>query len=91
MDHRLLVASLVVSQRFGILGERLAETGNVAVPEDAPAAGEEPLLDAIALDVLLGQEPHERLGHRQPLHARTPVRTMAAAASTAAWTSPSGG
>ena len=41
--------------------------------EDAEAAGEQPLLDAVALGVLDGQEAHERLGDRQP-HALPPRR-----------------
>ena len=36
------------------------------MPEDAEAAGDQPLLDAVALGVLVRQEPHERLGHREP-------------------------
>ena len=41
--------------------------GHVAVPEDAPDPGEERLLDAVPLDVLLGEEFHDGLRHR---HAR---------------------
>ena len=44
--------------------------GDVAVAEDAEAAPEEPLLDAVALDVLLREEAHERLRRGQP-HAVT--------------------
>ena len=91
MHHRLLVAGLVVTERLGILQERLADPGDVPMTEDPPAAGEEALLDAVALHVLLPEEPHQRLGHRESRHARAPARTIAPAASTAAATSPSGG
>ena len=40
---------------------------DVAVPEDPQAAGEEAAPLAVALDLLGGQEAHQRLGHRQPL------------------------
>src|SRR5215216_2085718 len=45
----------------------LADARYVAVTEDAPDAGEERLLDAVALDILLGDEFHDGLRHR---HAR---------------------
>ena len=48
------------------LEQRLADAGHVPVAEDAPAAGEERRLDAVALDVLHLQEAHDRLRHRQP-------------------------
>jgi hypothetical protein len=41
--------------------QRLSYTRNVAVPEYAKATGEEPVLHAVAFDVLVGQEPHQRL------------------------------
>src|SRR4029079_6949740 len=87
VDHRLLVAGLVVLERLRILREGLTDPGDVPVAEDAPAAGEEALLDAGALDVLLRGEWRERVGYREPLHPRT----IFAAASTAPRTSPSGG
>ena len=62
------------------LQQRLADAGDVAVPEDAEAAGDRALLDAVALGPLVGQERHDglgdgesharflslRVGHRQP-------------------------
>ena len=74
VHHGLLVAALVVAQRLlagrvgelGALEQRLTDARDVAVPEDAPAAGEEGVLDAVALDVLLLEESDERLGHGQP-------------------------
>ena len=70
VDHRLLVAGQVVRQvgRAVQLGlqQRLADAGDVAVAEDPEAAGDQPLLDAVALRVLGGQEPHQRLGDGEP-------------------------
>src|ERR1700716_3734729 len=69
MDHRLLVPRHVIREQVGRLEKGLADPGDVAVAEDAPDAGEEALLDAVALDVLRREEPDERLRHRQPRHA----------------------
>jgi hypothetical protein len=68
VHHALLVAGEVVG-RFaggGDLQQRLSDAGHVAVAEDAEAARDQPLLDAVALAVLVRQEPHEGLRHRQP-------------------------
>ena len=65
VDHRLLVARRVIGQQVGVPVQRLPEARDVAVAEDAEAAGEEALARAVALDVLGGQEADERLGHRQ--------------------------
>ena len=63
VHHRLLVAALEVAAApltgalpCSPLEQRLADAGDVAVAEDAPAAGEEGVLDAVALDVLLLEE-----------------------------------
>ena len=48
------------------LEQRLGDARHVAVPEDAEAAGEEPLLGAVALGPLDGQEPDQRLGDGEP-------------------------
>ena len=61
VHHRLLVPRLVVGQQIGVLVQRLADPGDVAVAEDPEAPLEEPVLDAVALDVLRGEEPYERL------------------------------
>ena len=45
------------------LEQGLADARHVAVPEDAEAAGNEPLPHAVALAVLAGQEAHQGLGH----------------------------
>ena len=41
VDNRLLVAPLVERQQLPVLLERLSQPGDVAVSEDAVAAGEE--------------------------------------------------
>jgi hypothetical protein len=66
VDHRLLVARLVVGQDVGVLLERLPHAAEVAVAEDAEAAGEEGLAAPVALDVLSGEEADERLGDGEP-------------------------
>ena len=48
-----------------ILQEGLADAGHVAVTEDAEGPGDEALLDAVALGVLVGQETDGGLGDRQ--------------------------
>ena len=70
VHHRLLVAALVIGQfsgrqQFG-LQQRLAEAGDIAVPEDPEAAGEELALHAVPLRVLLSEEFHHGLCDGQP-------------------------
>ena len=65
VHHRLLVAGVVEGHRVGLLEQRLADAGDVAVPEDPEAARDQPLLDAVALAVLDAQEADQRLRHRQ--------------------------
>jgi hypothetical protein len=65
VHHRLLVAALVVSQPILHLMERLANSGDIAMAEDAEHTGEKRLAQAITLAVLDAQKPHERLRHRQ--------------------------
>jgi hypothetical protein len=72
VHHRLLVARLVVGQQVGVLVQRLADAGDVPVPEDAEAAGEEALPVAVAFGVLRCEKANERLRRRQP--DRTAVR-----------------
>ena len=60
--HLALVAQLL---------ERLPEARDVAVPEDAPHAGDEAVLLAVALDVLLRQEADDGLPDRQPHRCST--------------------
>jgi hypothetical protein len=66
VDHRLLVAGLVVGQTLRVFVESLTHARHVTVAEDAEAPGEEALLHSVALDVLVSQEAHQRLSHRQP-------------------------
>ena len=77
MDHRLLVAGLVERQQILVLLERLPQAGQVAVPEDAEAAGEEAPALAVALDLLRGEEAHQRLRDGKP-HVRTSCGSMSA-------------
>ena len=72
MDHGLLVAGLVVGHGVGVLLERLADAGDVAVAEDAEAACEEALLRPVPFDVLVREEPNQRLGHRESYRAQLP-------------------
>ena len=65
MHHRLLVAGVVEGHRLGVLEQRLPDARDVAVPEDAEAAGDQPLLDPVALAELDAQEADQRLRHRQ--------------------------
>ena len=67
VDHRLLVARLVVRQIVAVLDQCLAEARHVAVPEDAPQPLDEAFLLTVVLAVLDLQEPHDRLRERQPL------------------------
>ena len=59
--------------------ERLTQPGDVPVAEDAPDAGDESLLDPIALAVLGRHEPDDRLAHREPdlAHAVAPHADVA--------------
>ncbi len=65
VHHGLFAAALVVRHRLPVLDERLAETGHVAVAEDAPGARDQPAPHAVALGVLRGQEAHQGLGGGQ--------------------------
>ena len=60
MNHALLVAGQVVRQvsRPGDmrLQQGLPDPGDVPVPENAETAGDQPLLDAVPLAVLVGQK-----------------------------------
>jgi hypothetical protein len=44
------------------------------VAEDPEAAAEEPVLDAVSLDPLRGEEPYERLRDGEPKNARAWLR-----------------
>ena len=70
VHHGLLVSAQYIVQQWlgpGLvrldlgLQQCLAEPGDVAVTEDAEAAGEELAALAVAFDVLVGQEPNGRL------------------------------
>ena len=77
VDHGLLVAAVEEPQVRRVAGEltleqRLADARDVAVAEDAPAAREERLLDAVALGVLGLEEADGRLRDGQLGHAVPP-------------------
>ena len=90
MHHGLLVATLEVPQSIvtdvsllvGLLvtlelrlHQRLTEPRDVAMTEDPEAAGDQPLLDAVALGILVREKPHDGLGDRQAdrmAHPRPP-------------------
>ena len=86
MNHGLFVAALEVPKASlvgsGILlaldlslHQRLPESGDVAVSEDAEAARNQPPLNSVALGVLPDEEPHQRLSDSQPdplAHPRPP-------------------
>ena len=72
VDGPLLVAGHDVGHRVLALGGRdlvlqqgLADAGNVTVAEDAEGAGNEAVLDAVTLGVLVGQEANDCLCDRQ--------------------------
>ncbi len=48
------------------LQQGLTQPGDVAVTEDAEAAGEELLLDPVPLGILMGEEPDHRLSDGEP-------------------------
>jgi len=60
MHHSLLVAKQIVGQP-GILLERLAHTGNVAMSEDSQTAFEQPMLHPIPFRILVLEEPNDGL------------------------------
>lgn len=70
MHHALLVAGQVVGEirlaGAGGLEQSLSETRHIAVSEDAPGARDEPLFLAVALAVLVRQEPYESLRGGEP-------------------------
>ena len=66
MHHPLFVPPLVIGEEVAVLVQRLPDAGDVAVPEDAEAAGEEPLPRAVSLRPLVDEELDDRLPDRQP-------------------------
>jgi len=69
--------------------QRLADTRHVAVPEDAEAAGNEPLRHAVALAALAGQKPHQSLGdgaaHGAHGQAPFPVAEVSGSRGSTGW------
>jgi hypothetical protein len=73
VHHRLLVARLMVREQTGPLVvqllQRLPDSGDVAVPEDAVDAGDGALADLAVDRPLRGEELDERLGDRHAARA----------------------
>jgi hypothetical protein len=65
VHHGLFVAALVERHDIGVLHQGLADPGHVAVAEDAPGAGDQPVPHAVPFGVLGGEEPHQGLGGGQ--------------------------
>src|SRR5215472_12523763 len=65
VGHRLLVAAEIVWQSR-VLPQRLSDARDIAMSEDAPGAGEERRLLAVALDVLILEECDSGLRRREP-------------------------
>ena len=68
MDLRLLVLGPVVREpeSVAVFLDRLAQSRDVAVAEDAPDAGDEPVPAAVALDVLRRHESNDGLTNGEP-------------------------
>ena len=70
VDHRLLVAGLAIRQEPGVASSASSSAcptpGDVAVAEDPEAALDQALAHAVALGVLGGEEPDDRLADGQP-------------------------
>jgi hypothetical protein len=66
VHHGLLVLGLIEAEALAgsLFDDTLAQAGHIAVAENAPNAFDEAVLDAVAFDVLAGQEPHDRLAGR---------------------------
>jgi len=60
--HRRLLITHHDVLKIRVLLERLADPGNVAMPEDAQHAGKEGILYAIAFNILVLEEPDQCLG-----------------------------
>ena len=69
VDHPLLIAALVVRHRAWVgqllLEQRLPQARDVAMPEDAEHALDQPVLHAVTLASLRNEEADDRLSHSQ--------------------------
>ena len=80
MYHPLFVAPLEIWNRTAgqlRFQQRLADPGDVAVPEDAEAALDQPVPYAVALGPLRGEETDDRLADGEP-HGTSPLPGRAA-------------
>jgi hypothetical protein len=55
VNHRLLVAALVVAEPIGLV-QRLSNPGDVAMPENSKDAGKKALALPVALNMLNAEE-----------------------------------
>ena len=63
--HRLLVLTPAERQGVTISVKRFAEANDVAMAKNAETASAKPQAAPVDLDILGGEMPDERLGHRQ--------------------------
>ena len=66
VDHRLLVVGAVGRQVIPGRVQGLAQTGDIAVTENGPDAGEQRHLGAVDVGLLGDEVPDQGLGHGQP-------------------------
>ena len=89
VHHRLLVAAEHVRQQLGLLElgleQRLPDAGDVAVAEDAEAAGEELLLDPVGLAVLGAEEVDRRLRDGHPHGLGHQESSLAVSRGSTSW------
>ncbi len=69
MTHALLIAALMHHQFAAVLLKRLAQAQDIAVAENAENPGDELALHPVHLDILVIEEFHQGLGHRQSCRA----------------------
>ena len=85
VDHPLLIAALVVRHRVWVgqllLEQRLAQARDVAMPEDAEHALDQPVLHAVTLASLRDEEADDRLSHSQTHGAHRVLPSAAVAAA----------
>jgi hypothetical protein len=67
VHHGLLVGRLIIGQVRAVFPQCLAQSADVAVPENTPNGGNETPFFAVVFGVLHLQKLNQRLPHRQPL------------------------
>ncbi len=66
VDHRLFVLGTIVGEIVPDFFQRLPDAGHVAMAEDAEHSREHALLDAVTLEILIGEKANQRLRCRHP-------------------------